>query len=123
FANPATGPASKGGALRAQYLRIGDNPVTLDGSVIRVDPDTGAALPDNPMFGSPDPNARRIVAYGFRNPFRLTTRPGTREIWVADVGAYTWEEINRIVDPTALVQDFGWPCYEGPYIQTAFQAL
>lgn len=52
-------------------------------------------------------NAQRIVAYGLRNPFRITTRPGTGEIWLGDVGWNTWEEINRIADPTARVTNFG----------------
>ncbi len=56
----------------------------------------------------------RIVAYGLRNPFRITARPGTNEIWIGDVGWNVWEEINRSVDPTdAEVENFGWPCYEG----------
>ena len=50
--------------------------VGLNGTILRVDPATGAGLPDNPMASSADPNARRIVAYGLRNPFRITTRPG-----------------------------------------------
>ena len=63
-------------------------------------PTTGAALPDNPLAGSSDANARRIVAYGLRNPFRITVRPGTNELWIGDVGWNNWEEINRVVDPT-----------------------
>src|SRR5499427_6061851 len=40
-----------------------------------------------PDFSSPsDANARRIVAYGLRNPFRFTQRPGTGELWIGDVG-------------------------------------
>ena len=41
-------------------------------------------------------NADRIVAYGQRNPWRLTFRPGTTELWSADVGGSAWEEINRL---------------------------
>src|SRR5439155_16304097 len=80
-------PTAEGGALRSQDLQTSGDPVTLDGSVIRVDPSTGAALPDNPLASSSDPNARRIIAYGFRNPFRWTFRPGTNELWIGDVGA------------------------------------
>jgi PKD repeat protein len=53
------------------------------------------------------------VAQGLRNPFRFTVRPGTSEIWVSDVGWGTWEEIDRVTNPTAAVTNFGWPCYEG----------
>jgi hypothetical protein len=67
----------------------------------------------NPLIGSSDHNARRIVAQGLRNPFRMTVRPGTSEVWLGDVGWGTWEEINRITNPTAGVTNFGWPCYEG----------
>ena len=70
-----TPPTAQGGALRSQDLRTSGDPVSLDGTVIRVDPATGAALPDNPLAGSSDANARRIIAYGLRNPFRFTRPP------------------------------------------------
>src|SRR3954470_4991804 len=60
-------PTSPGGALRAQSYRRSGNQVPLDGAILRVDPDTGAATAGNP--GGPDAQRRRIVAYGFRNPF------------------------------------------------------
>jgi glucose/arabinose dehydrogenase len=107
-----TPPTAEGGALRSQDVRTTADPTGLSGTVIRVDPATGAALPDNPLAGRSDANARRIVAAGLRNPFRITRRPGTGELWVGDVGWSTWEEINRIPNPTALT-NFGWPCYEG----------
>ena len=50
---------------------------------------------------------------GFRNPFRIAVRPGTRDVWIGDVGAGAFEEINRVPDPIAAVRNFGWPCYEG----------
>ena len=71
-----TPPTAEGGALRSQDLRTGGDPVGLSGAILRVDPNTGAGLPGNPLFGSTDPNARRIIAHGARNPFRLTVRPG-----------------------------------------------
>lgn len=106
-------PSAEGGALRSQDLRTSADPTTLDGSLIRIDPDTGAASPGNPLASSTDPNARRIVADGLRNPFRFAVRPGTNEIWIGDVGWTAWEEINRVVSPTTGVSNFGWPCYEG----------
>ena len=108
-----TAPAAEGGALRSQDLRTPGDPTGLDGAILRVDPATGAALPSNPLAASTDPNARRIIAYGLRNPFRMAIRPGTSEIWVGDVGWDEWEEINRIADVGGSVEDFGWPCYEG----------
>ena len=111
-----TAPTAEGGALRSQDLRTSGDPVSLDGAILRVDPATGAALPNNPLIANSDPNAKRIIAYGLRNPFRqtLVARPGTDEIWVGDVGWGQWEEINRIANPTdSTVENFGWPCYEG----------
>jgi PKD repeat protein len=107
-------PTAEGGALRSQSVRRTDGPTTLDGTIIRVDPATGAAAPGNPFGGSTDANKARVIAYGMRNPFRFTFRPGTDELWVGDVGLGAWEEIDRIpsaVDATA--ENLGWPCYEG----------
>jgi glucose/arabinose dehydrogenase len=114
-------PTAEGGALRSQDLRTGGDPVSLDGSIIRVNPSTGAAPPDNPLVSNADANARRIIAYGQRNPFRFTFRPGTTELWAGDVGWNTWEEINRIPNPTdSVVENFGWPCYEGAARQPGY---
>ena len=104
---------SEGGALRSQDLRTPADPVTLDGALIRVDPDTGDAAPGNPLAASADPNAQRIVAYGFRNPYRLTRDPASGDIYIGDVGNVRWEEINRFVPGGASVKNYGWPCYEG----------
>jgi PKD repeat protein len=118
-----TPPTAEGGALRSQDLRTPADPVSLDGTIIRVDPATGAAMAGNPMIGSPDPNARRIIAYGQRNPFRFTFRPNTGELWAGDVGWNDWEEINRIPSPTAQVTNLGWPCYEGAGRQNGYDGV
>ena len=118
-----TPPTAEGGALRSQDLRTMSDPVSLDGSVIRVDPTSGAGLPDNPLAASADPNARRIIAHGLRNPFRFTARPGTDEMWVGDVGWNDWEEINVISNPVdGVVENFGWPCYEGAGRQSGYDS-
>ena len=117
-------PTAEGGSLRSQSpRRAAGRPRVLNGTIIRVDPATGAAMPDNPMASSADANERRIIAYGLRNPFRITRRPGTNEIWIGDVGNTAWEEIDRIPDPLARpVNNFGWPCYEGSGRQPAWDA-
>jgi len=120
---PLSPPGAEGGALRSQSVRRTDGPATLDGAILRVDSATGAGVPGNPFFSSPDANARRIVAYGLRNPFRITQRPGTNELWIGDVGWNTWEEINRVVSPTGpTAANFGWPCYEGVSAQAGYQS-
>ena len=116
-------PTAEGGALRSQSpRRAAGEPASLDGTVLRIDPSTGAAAPGNPFASSPDPDEQRIVAYGLRNPFRFTFRPGTNELWIADVGQATWEEIDIDTDPTAApAKNFGWPCYEGTDQYAPFQ--
>jgi glucose/arabinose dehydrogenase len=114
---PDVPPAAEGGALRSQSpRRVAGHPILLSGAVLRVDPATGNGVAGNPMFNSQSPasNASRIIAYGLRNPFRFTFRPGTSELWVGDVGWNTWEEVNRLTSPTpAIPVNLGWPCYEG----------
>ena len=118
---PMTAPTAEGGALRSQSLRRpAGEPILLDGTVLRVDPATGDGLPDNPFGSSSNANARRIVASGLRNPFRMTIRPGTNEVWVGDVGWNNWEEINRLTVPTQDALNFGWPCYEGAGRQSGY---
>ncbi len=118
-----TPPTAEGGALRSQSLRRPSGPVSLDGTVIRIDPATGLGLANNPLADSFDSNAQRIIAYGLRNPFRINTRPNTNEIWIGDVGWNGWEEINRIINPIdSTVENFGWPCYEGNARQSGYDS-
>jgi uncharacterized repeat protein (TIGR01451 family) len=119
-----TAPTAEGGALRSQDVRSTADPTSLDGTILRVDPATGLGLSGNPFASSADTNARRIVAFGLRNPFRITTRPGTSEVWLGDVGWSTWEELNRVPSPADSVADnFGWPCYEGAGRQASYDNL
>ena len=118
-----TPPSAEGGALRSQDLRSAGDPASLGGTIIRIDPETGEGLPGNPGAASADRNVRRIVAQGLRNPMRITTRPGTGELWVGDVGWGEVEEVNRLTSPTdGVVDNFGWPCYEGPGRQGSYDA-
>jgi glucose/arabinose dehydrogenase len=104
-------PTAEGGALRAQDLRTSGDQPGLDGTIIRIDSTTLAALAA-PL--DPSQYTGIVAAYGLRNPFRFTFRPGTNELWVGDVGWSTIEELNRLTVPTGATENFGWPCYEGP---------
>ena len=115
-----TDPSGYGGALRSQSVRRpAGTAAELNGTVLRLDPDTGAPAPGNPFAGDPDPIRQRVLAYGLRNPYRIAPRPGTNEIWVGDVGWGTWEELNRI-DVDNAAENFGWPCYEGAARQSGY---
>jgi glucose/arabinose dehydrogenase/PKD repeat protein len=90
----------------------------LNGKVIRIDPQTGAGVPGNPYYNAAAPNSVRskIVAWGFRNPWRFSVDDLTGDVYVGDVGFATWEEVDVVHLPaanTAHDLNFGWPCYEG----------
>ena len=104
-----TPPSAQGGALRSQDLRTPGDPVSLDGALLRLELD-GSPAAGNPLLADPDPNARRIIASGFRNPYRFDL-DDDGDIWVGDVGQQRWEEIDRV--PPTGYHNFGWPCYEG----------
>lgn len=107
-------PTAEGGALRSQDLRSPDDETGWNGAILRLDPHSGAAMADNPLFGPPNFGDDAIIAFGLRNPFRFAIDPDTGAIWVGDVGWNRFEEINHIPAPAdAVVENFGWPCYEG----------
>lgn len=96
------------GARRAQQLN------SLAGKLLRIDPETGLGLPDNPFYdGDPHSLRSRIVGIGLRNPFRFTLREtasGHPLPYVSDVGWTDWEEITVL----RTGANAGWPCFEGP---------
>ncbi len=106
-------PVNEGGALRSQDLLTSADADGLNGTVLRIDPDTGLPAASNPLFAAGG-NRARVVAFGLRQPYRLGFRPNTKELWISEVGWNSWEEVNRIADVTdGAVENFGWPCYEG----------
>ena len=93
--------------------RPSGQPVSLDGTIIRVDPVTGVGLPGNPFASHPDQERAADRRLRAAQPFRFDLRPGTDQLWLGDVGWGAWEEINRIPDVNdAVAENFGWPCYE-----------
>jgi glucose/arabinose dehydrogenase len=117
-------PAAMGGALRAQVTEpVGptdDRFITsFSGKVIRIDPQ----MATTPLATVGARAASAVVATGLRNPFRMTFRPGSRELWIADVGWNLWEEIHLVEDVNGLERpNFGWPCFEGPGPQPGYEA-
>jgi glucose/arabinose dehydrogenase len=100
-------PAGEGGSLRAQDQRTSGDPLGIDGTIFRMDPDAGLT----PAQATAD---QWLVAMGQRNPWRMTFRQGREQLWSVDVGSSNWEEINRLGDaPTTSLVNRGWPCYEG----------
>jgi glucose/arabinose dehydrogenase len=116
-------PTAEGGSLRAQ------NPANLDGKILRLDPNSGEGWPGNPLLGheastgAAAENEGRLIARGFRNPFRFALDPTHGEIYTDNVGSSEIEELDRIPAPSAALFNSGWPCYEGPERQFQFKVL
>lgn len=92
----------------------GQDLATPLGSVLRLDV-RGAltVVPrDNPFV---DRSGARpeIAAYGLRNPWRMSLDVARDELWIADVGQSTREEINRVRLDELLGANFGWALREG----------
>ncbi|KAI9032345.1 Sorbosone dehydrogenase-domain-containing protein [Hyaloraphidium curvatum] len=87
------------------------DPRFLGGKILRLNPDTGEGLPDNPFWnGNSWSAASRVWAVGLRNPFRCGWVPGTdNDLMCGEVGWFTMESIKRIQRGANL----GWPCWEG----------
>ncbi len=102
------------------------------GKLLRLNPETGDGISSNPFYDASAPRSAksRTWALGFRNPFRVSIRPGTGstnpttgdigEVFVGDVGWGTWEELNVVKAPGT---NFGWPLYEGHTQQSGYMAF
>ncbi len=99
-------------ALRAQDLR------SLAGKVLRITT-SGNGISTNPYWTGNATDVRsKVWAYGLRNPFRMSIRPGgANEVYVADVGWSAFEEVNLGLRGANL----GWPCYEGTGRQGGYE--
>jgi glucose/arabinose dehydrogenase len=99
------------------YVGVGENANgansqslgNLLGKILRIN-GNGSIPPDNPFFTAATGKNRAIWALGLRNPFTFGIQRSTGRIHINDVGANTWEEINRGVAGA----NYGWPVYEGP---------
>ena len=67
----------------------------------------------NPFFSSSGVK-KEIWASGLRNPWRFSFDFSTGDLWIADVGQNSWEEVNMQAASSAGGENYGWRCYEGP---------
>jgi glucose/arabinose dehydrogenase len=111
------------------YLGLGDggaggdpegraqDPGTLLGKIVRLDPAADPPVPeDNPFVGADPLGARdEIWATGLRNPWRFSFDSATGDLWIGDVGQDTTEEVDvlRAADGTGRGANLGWDLYEG----------
>ncbi len=91
----------------------GQDSTTLLGTILRIDVDSGdpfAVPSDNPFLN--DPGADEVWAYGLRNPWRFSFDRQTGNLYVADVGQNSWEEVSTAPSSAAGL-NYGWPIMEG----------
>lgn len=96
-------------------LGAGQDLSTPLGAIVRLDVSGGGpglAASGNPFVGRSDA-APEIVAYGLRNPWRMTFDAAREELWIADVGQSTREEIDRVTLSELIGANFGWALREG----------
>jgi glucose/arabinose dehydrogenase len=92
------------------------------GKMLRIDvngdltPGTYNIPGDNPYVGVAGND--EIWAIGLRNPWKFSFDRLTGDLWIADVGQGSIEEINHVAS-TAPGLNYGWKCYEGNSVYTA----
>ncbi|HEY8476648.1 MAG TPA: PQQ-dependent sugar dehydrogenase [Chloroflexota bacterium] len=98
------------GDNRAQDLQ------SLLGKILRIDVEAGVfpyRIPDdNPFVHTPGARGE-IWALGLRNPWGLTFDPETGDLYIADVGERSYEEVNYQPASSSGGENYGWPILEG----------
>jgi glucose/arabinose dehydrogenase len=98
-------------------LHNAQNKNSLLGKVLRVSVSGNGAygIPgDNPFAGS-TPGANEVWDFGLRNPWRASFDRANGNLWIADVGQNSYEEINREPASSSGGVNYGWPCREGKH--------
>jgi hypothetical protein len=94
---------------------VAQNTNSLLGKMLRLDVSgagAGYAIPpSNPFVGQPGTRGE-IWAYGLRNPWRNSFDPAGN-LYIADVGQITKEEINFQAANSTGGQNYGWRAWEG----------
>lgn len=112
------------------YIALGDgggqndqfgnaqNLSSLLGKILRID--VNAPRSSGRPYGIPDGNpfaagggAPEIWAFGLRNPWRISFDREWGDLYVADVGGGSWEEIDRQPADAPGGLNYGWPIMEG----------
>jgi hypothetical protein len=91
---------------------------TLLGKMLRIDVDENVTMPPyygipstNPFVGAGDP-PDEVWALGLRNPWRFSFDRSTGDLFIADVGEGTWEEVDFQAAGTMGGRNFGWNAME-----------
>jgi glucose/arabinose dehydrogenase len=90
---------------------------TLLGKILRIDVDSGsphAVPPSNPFVNRAGARGE-IWAFGLRNPWRFSFDRVTGDLWIADVGQDTWEEVDFAPATSIGGENYGWRRMEGKH--------
>ena len=93
----------------------GQNPATLYGKILRINPrTTGAGMipAGQPIAAGAAP---QVYLYGVRNPWRFSFDRGTGDLWIGDVGQDAWEEVDHLAAGQSLGANLGWSCREAAH--------
>lgn len=98
------------------------DPMSLNGKILRIDVENEANLPldgekyiipaDNPFAGIADYRPE-IWALGLRNPWRFSFDRQTGDLYIADVGQNSYEEVNFQQADSPGGENYGWNILEG----------
>jgi glucose/arabinose dehydrogenase len=95
------------------------SPDTFQGKLLRIDVDQNVGTPpfygipgDNPFGGVGEP-AAEVWALGLRQPWRFSFDRATGDLYVADVGQFSREEVDFQPAGSSGGQNYGWRIMEG----------
>lgn len=93
------------------------NPKQLLGKMLRIDVNSGDtySIPADNPFVNDSNYAPEIWALGLRNPWRFSFDRATGDLYIADVGQNTWEEVNFQPASSKGGENYGWNIMEGTH--------
>jgi len=102
------------------YISVGDQNIrslsqdltSLRGKLLRIDVDSGSEF--SPGIPEDNPFDNEVWLYGLRNPFRFSfDRENPNDLFIADVGEDTREEVTWLPAGSGGGHNLGWPDCEG----------
>ncbi len=103
------------GGLGGDPENRAQNPDSLLGKILRIDINGGIpyGIPvTNPFYNESSPRPE-IWALGVRNPWRFSFDRTTGDLYIADVGQNSWEEIDFQPSGSPGGENYGWRLMEG----------
>ena len=96
------------------------NRTALLGKLLRIDVDHPKGgkpygIPSSNPFVKDGNAAPEVWAYGLRNPWRFSFDRGTGDLYIADVGQDSWEEVDVQPASSRGGENYGWRYMEGAH--------